>query len=340
MGRLHSLTGCIGRNRRGTRGLLPAALVAVLLGAAPAPAQIVINATFDSSITSDPNAATIIGTINQAILNYSTRFADPITVSIQFQEMPSGLGASSVFENTLTYTQWRNALATDSKTVSDATVAARLPGGSNNPVNGDGSVFLTTPNLRALGFSGAFANPPAGQPDGVISLNTSITNLSRSGPQDPGKFDLLAVVEHEMDEVFGIVSALTGVNNGDPAPTGPVAALDVFRYDAAGNRSFTTAAGAQAFFSIDGTADLARFNQQQGADFNDWFSTGPHTPQVQDAFATAGAQPNLGVELTVLDVLGYDLVPVPEPSGLALLGAAALALAGRGRRRAKAAAGA
>ncbi|HSY43008.1 MAG TPA: hypothetical protein VK811_03800, partial [Candidatus Acidoferrum sp.] len=38
-------------------------------------------------------------------------------------------------------------------------------------------------------------------------------------------------------------------------------------------------------------------------------------PEVQDAFATPGASPNLGVELRVLDVLGYHLVtaePVPD----------------------------
>ena len=49
----------------------------------------------------------------------------------------------------------------------------------------------------------------------------------------------------------------------------------------------------------------------------DWWTAGTHTPQVQDAFATAGATPSLGVELTVLDVVGWDLfsavaTPVPQ----------------------------
>jgi len=44
------------------------------------------------------------------------------------------------------------------------------------------------------------------------------------------------------------------------------------------------------------------------ADFGDWYSPGGQTPQAQDAFATPGARPNLGVELTVLDVIGYHLI--------------------------------
>jgi hypothetical protein len=34
---------------------------------------------------------------------------------------------------------------------------------------------------------------------------------------------------------------------------------------------------------------------------------------VQDAFATNGQTPNPNVELDVLDVIGYTLVPVPRP---------------------------
>ncbi len=83
---------------------------------------------------------------------------------------------------------------------------------------------------------------------------------------------------------------------------------DLFRYDQNGNRSYTTTESAEAFFSLDGTTDLARFNQDASGDFNDWFSTGSHTPQVQDAFATPGVTPDLGVELRVLDVLGYTRV--------------------------------
>jgi hypothetical protein len=319
------------RCRRGPRGVLAAALAASLLGhAAPARADVVISPIFDSSITNDPNAATIEATINQAIQVYETRFSDPITVSIRFQEVSTGLGASSTFVGNITYSQWRNALVANSTTGNDATALANLPTGSVNPVNGNANVTLTTANFRALGIN---MNPPGGQPDSTISLNTSLMNLNRS-PINPNKFDLMAVASHEIDEALGIGSALTGRSNGSPAPTGAVSPGDMFRYDQNGNRSFTTNINAQAFFSIDGgTTDLARFNQDASGDFNDWYSPGGQTPQVQDAIATPGATPNLGVELTVLDVLGYDLVGVPEPTSLALFGAVVVVASGYGWRR-------
>jgi hypothetical protein len=117
-----------------------------------------------------------------------------------------------------------------------------------------------------------------------------------------------------MDEVLGLGSALPSLT--DPFPE------DLFRYDSSGNRNFTTS-GDDAYFSLDGTNLLARFNQDSSGDYGDWWSIGSHTPQVQDAFATPGATPNLGVELTALDVVGYDLVPtltiIPAGAGQATI---------------------
>lgn len=50
-----------------------------------------------------------------------------------------------------------------------------------------------------------------------------------------------------------------------------------------------------------------QFNQNGGGDFGDWFSTGAHTPRVQDAFGTPGVVINPGTaEYTGLDVIGYN----------------------------------
>jgi hypothetical protein len=144
-------------------------------------------------------------------------------------------------------------------------------------------------------------------------------NLSRASV-DPTKYDLQSVVEHEVDEALGFSSALNGLLNGAPPPSTPARALDLFRFDQSGARSFNTATNTAAYLSIDGGATrLVRFNQTQNADFQDWYSGNGQTPHVQDAFGTPGATANLSVELIALDVCGYNLVyAMPQPTILSM----------------------
>ena len=46
---------------------------------------LIIHATFDSSITGNPNAAAIEAMINRAISIYESLFSDPITIQIRFR---------------------------------------------------------------------------------------------------------------------------------------------------------------------------------------------------------------------------------------------------------------
>jgi hypothetical protein len=284
---------------------------------ASGPGGLQIIPTFGPSITGDPQSATIQATINAALALYQANFSNLITVTITFQEMGSGLGLSSTYFSSFSYSSYITALGSHSTTADDSTALALLPNSGSNPVNFNSSINLSLPLARALGYSGV--NPPPGQTDGTISLNTSIMNLGLTD-NNPSKYSLYATVCHEIDEVLGLGSALNGLNNGDPTPTGAISPEDLFRYDALGNRNFTTALSAAAYFSIDSTTDLAQFNQHQGGDFQDWdsFSGGGHPPRVQDAFATAGAQPVPNVELRVLDVIGYARV-LPPPPVLSLL---------------------
>jgi hypothetical protein len=268
-------------------------------------AGLIITPVWDSTILNDPNATTIMNTINAAIQVYETKFSDPVTVQITFAEMPSGLGQSLTFIGPLSYSSYYNALVADSKTTNDVIALAHLPGGSTNPADNTGSIHVTTANQRALGFN---ANPPPGSSDSTVSLNMSIINIDRISI-NPSKFDLMAVVSHEIDEALGTSSGLPTAANGHPP--------DLFRFTSAGARTYTTS-GDDAWFSIDGGVTRpVQYNQDPQGDYGDWKSKPPfpHTPRVQDAFGTPQVTPNLGVELTVLDVIGWDLViPAPTPT--------------------------
>ena len=294
--------------------LVSASWITTLILGAPAWANMVITPTFDSSITNDPNAAAIEGTINSAIQIYQSDFADPIIVKITFQEMTSGLGQSNFSFFTIPYSEYLTALAADAKTNDDATALAHLPVGATNPVNGTTDINIKPANLRAVGLSGSVAS------DGTIGLNTHITDVGSPGTS--GQYSLMAVTEHEIDEILGLGSALPSFSNPFPE--------DLFRYDSSGNRSFDTLTTTVPFFSIDGTTDLAQFHQRNGdgGDYGDW-QTGAGPVRVQDWAATPGATPSLGVELRALDVMGFDrIAAIPEPGTGVLLAAALVVLVG------------
>lgn len=314
-----------------------------VLAVAPAFAtNLYIDPTFASSITSDPNAAIIESTINTAIQTYENLFSNPITVNIQFQEMGSGLGENnttvysipySTGDTTGFYTAYSDNAADNNDPAAQAALAAGVvPNQSNNPVTGSSTIGVKTADIKALGIN-CIGGCPSGLPggyDGIISLNTSITTPGSSGSSLD--YSLLATVEHEIDEVLGLGSSL-----GQSFQTSAPLVEDLFRYSSiAGIRSYTTNASAIAYFSIDGSTDLAQFdNQNDGGDWGDWQSNPLPpglNPQVQDAFATPHSTPTLGInEITALEAIGYDAT-TPESSTFFLVGTALLAL-GLLRRR-------
>jgi hypothetical protein len=278
-------------------------------------AGLTITATFDTTITSDPNAAAIESTINTAIAIVQSQFSDPIIVSIKFTT-GGGLGASSSWYATLPYGTFLGALKGGAKTGDDATATSLLPSVATNPVNGQPTINVKSANLRAIGIA---TGPTPDGFDGTISVNTAIT--SPGSPGSSGTFSLLPVVLHEIDEVLGLGSSLPLVLQGTIFPE------DLYRYSAVNTRTFTATdsrtSGVFAYFSIDAKTALAEFdNQNDGGDFGDWQSHPLRvgvSPKVQDAFATAGASPAMSVELSALDVIGYDRVtaapPPPPPAG-------------------------
>ena len=311
---------CVASLKRGAdlSALNIAPFIGLILLAQPALAGLTIVPIFDSTITSDVNAATIKATINTAIAHYATLFSDNLTVNIVFQETATGLATASSALTQVSYANYRAALVSDSTTSNDQLALAHLPVQATSPADGDSRMWLTTANARAVGLSASVVS------DGHIKLNTSIMNLDRNSI-DAAKYDLESAAEHEINEILGLGSGLN-LAVGFPRLSRPE---DLFRFSGAGVRSFSTSAGS-TYFSLDGgTTLIAGFGDgSSSSDYGDWDAT---SIRVQNAFATPGTIPNLGTaEQQALDVIGYNLVSaqVPEADPLTVLGGCAAMGAG------------
>jgi hypothetical protein len=267
-------------------------------------AGLTIIPTFNANI--DAATQTVI---NNAIAFYQNTFTNNITVNIEFHSMSTGLGQSVFFVFNVPYPSYRAALGANATSADDATALANTPSGSTNPVTGSSNILVKSPNGRAIGinlpemsFSGSPC--PMFTGSGCIGLNVTLAN---------SRGVLTAVVEHEIDEVLGLGSAL----HGTTTPADPWTE-DLFRWASPGVRSFAAntstthpcTSTAASFFSIDGGAtDLNEFNDcNNGGDYGDWIT---HTPsQVQDAFTNFSGSPSLSAtssEVRALDVIGYTI---------------------------------
>ena len=118
-------------------------------------------------------------------------------------------------------------------------------------------MFATQANLRALGFNMGTSS------DGTISINTSLTNLTRTSI-NRSKYDLAAVAAHEIDEILGMGSGL----NIPAQYGGYIMPQDLFRYsNTAGRRSYTSSSTALSYFSIDGANRIVQLNQNSSGDY-------------------------------------------------------------------------
>jgi hypothetical protein len=277
-----------------------------------------INATFDSSITSDPNAAAIEAMINEAVGVYESLFDDPIVVSIRFRyattyangttPLSSGLlAASETGIYVLAWNSYMAALTADATTANDDTANRTLPGTALTP-----HLYPSSADGRAVGLGTPpvmFADGSVGQGgayDGIITINAAHP-FSLTRPPAAGVYDARRSVEHEIDEVLGLGSSIDKWSDLRPQ--------DLFSWSATGVRNLTSSGS--RYFSIDGGAtDIVGFNQDPNGDFGDWLSAScpQATPYAQNAFSCPDQVSDVtrtSPEGIGLDVIGYDLIIAP-----------------------------
>jgi hypothetical protein len=294
----------------------PGSYSEAMTGTTVATTGLTLHATFDGSITGNPNAAAIEAMINRAVSFYESLFSDPITIQIRFRyattspngnPIPMGsLSRSDFVFYTVPWDTVVNALRADATTSNDNLAVASLPATALST-----NLLPSSANGRALGGNtppAMFANGTVGNGgpyDGIVTLNSAIP-WQFTRPVNPGSFDAQRSTEHEMDEVIGLGSHL----NINP-PSSDLRPQDLFSWSSAGHRN-TTRFGARYFSINGGSTNVVNFNQVASGDFGDWASAPcPQVhPYVQNAFGCAGQSADIAVsspEGINLDVIGYNL---------------------------------
>jgi len=289
--------------------------------------SLVINPTWDTSVTSLSNAAQWESGFQAAIQEFQNNFNDPITINITFKAN----AGTSIFghsnysvHNTYTFSQIVDALQTHATTAADSVALASL---TADPTGG-GNYVLNDAQAKALGFRSATNSSS----DGTVTIGAGYNfTFDPNNRAVSGKYDFIGIVEHEISEVMGRASGL-GASFGTGQYSSVYEVFDLYRYKAA-NVKTVNPNDTGVYFSINGgVTDLHNFNSVQGDDLQDWAGTSPYTADAFNDISFSGYKNGLSSEdFTAMDVIGYSFVP--EPSSVVLLLGSVFAIASRTRSR-------
>ena len=300
---------------------------------ASAQLQIVLNP--GATLNANPAA---LAAFQRAANSWTIHFSDSFTVNINADLAnlgnPNIIGSTSSLQVQASYNTIRNAMVADGAAAPNGAIlnslptaaqfSAIVPSGSSLSSN----IVLTQANAKALGFNVNFGA------DATMTFN-SIFNFDydRSNGITPGATDFETVAAHEIGHALGFISVVDAADTG--ATTLALRPLDLFRFqNNVAGRDPSTATEFNLFprFLVPGndaiTDDIANeFRMSTGVNLGDgrqashWKSdelTGVYIGIMDPTLASDTIELITDADLRAMDLIGYNLVAVPEPGTIAL----------------------
>ena len=229
----------------------------------------------------------------------------------------------------------------------------------NNNTANNYDLDISRANAKALGLNGTFngvtVSPNDSTLDAAIRFSSNFSwDFDRTNGITAGTFDFVGVAIHEIGHAMGFLSGVDIVDEVS-YPNGPLLSgtsryelddyavfntLDLYRHGARAGGGLDFATGGTGsnnpYFSLDGgVTSLGTFSTGH------YNGDGRQASHWKDNLGLGILDPTLGyaelaivtpLDIRAFDVIGYDLVGVPEPAALGLLAPAA-AFIWLGRRR-------
>ncbi len=325
-----------------------------ILGMGGAAALAALSAHANVAFNLIPDAGTpqyAVDAFAAAASQWSALLANNVTINLQigYASLSAGvIGETGNAGGEVSYATAVAALNASANSASDRSAYAALPADtayprlinhtSDNP-NGANSatpyvdsmnrVGLTLANARALGLYAA----SDATVDATIRFSSNFSfDINLADGIAPGTLDFIGMATHEIGHALGFISGVDDIDTaGGAQPGGNFSSnlLDLFRFSdesvalGIGVTDYT-ADNRDKYFSVDGgVTALAAFangvnygDGRQASHWRDNLDIG-----IMDPTAAYGEQLAISAtDLQAFDVLGYTLVPVPEPGTLALLG--------------------
>ena len=293
-----------------------------------------------ANLSANPAA---LAAFNRSATKWETLLSDPITVTVNADIVPMPFGTAQASPVTIGYNFdfIRNRMVADAlnEGPDDAIVAsmptfgnftATLPAGSSL----NGGMLATKANLKAIGVSSV--DKIFGPNDANITFNADRPfDYDNSDGVGPGLFSFESAALHEIGHALGFISIVEFTASGTFMPH----PLDLFRFQNGGasvdptEATFATTPrsllrGGVPIFD-DGVNEWLMSSQLDGFGASHWkddSQTGFYIGLMDPSGPPGTAKFLTNADLRAFDLIGYELVTVPEPSSLFTLTLGAMVL--------------